>query len=115
MTEVYEYVVVGAGLAGLTLGYEFSKRNISNYKILEARNHTGGRILTTDHIDLGATWFQDHHVHLKSLIEELELPVFRNILRERASLFIVLWLQPSTLRVIKIRHPDIELVAVHNR
>lgn len=74
-------VIIGAGLTGLTLAYLLKKRNI-NALILEADSKIGGRIQTINginntKIEMGATWFGDHHLHLKNLILELNLKYFK--------------------------------------
>ena len=44
--------------------------------ILEARDRVGGRILTKDGIDLGATWFQDHHENVSAILNHLNIKKF---------------------------------------
>jgi monoamine oxidase len=73
-------IIIGAGLSGLTIAFNLKKKNIS-FKILEAQNRLGGRIETIHGIlntpmDLGATWFNDIHVNLMTLINELEIEYF---------------------------------------
>mgnify|MGYP001026035178 CR=1 FL=1 len=71
-----EIIILGAGLAGLTLAYELKKSG-TEALILEARDRTGGRIHTLNNsgttLELGATWFADKHQHLCTLLEELQL------------------------------------------
>lgn len=73
-----EVVILGAGLAGLTLAFELESKGFS-YVILEARDRIGGRVhtITTDTgatIEMGATWFAEKHVHLMELIRKLDVP-----------------------------------------
>jgi len=73
-------VIIGAGLTGMTLAYYLDKANIS-YVIVEARDRTGGRILTdrtedVAPIELGATWLGRQHKALNQLIKELSINVF---------------------------------------
>jgi monoamine oxidase len=73
-------IIIGAGLSGLTTAHNLKKKNIS-FKILEAQNQSGGRIETIIGIlntpmDLGATWFNDIHVNLMTLLNELEIEIF---------------------------------------
>jgi monoamine oxidase len=73
-------IIIGAGLSGLTTAYNLKKKNIS-FKIIEAQNRLGGRIETIKGIlntpmDLGATWFNDAHINLMTLINELEIEIF---------------------------------------
>lgn len=72
----YKYTIVGAGLSGLVTAYELLKSGEDDFIILEARDRVGGRILTDNHIDLGATWLQTYHATLLDLIEELNLKTF---------------------------------------
>jgi monoamine oxidase len=69
--------ILGAGLCGLTLAY-FLKEKGYNVTILEARNRTGGRILThktaaNTHIDLGPAWLWNQNTSLLGLLESLDL------------------------------------------
>jgi len=73
-------IIIGAGLSGLTTAYNLKKRNIP-FKIIEAQDRLGGRIETVQGLantpmDMGATWFNDVHVNLIALINELEIPFF---------------------------------------
>lgn len=71
-----EIIILGAGLAGLTLAYQLKKRGIKA-QVLEARNRIGGRIHTLTNqettLELGTTWFADKHVNLTALLKELNL------------------------------------------
>lgn len=76
--ESEEIVILGAGLAGLTLAYRFSEMGVP-YRLLEARDRIGGRIKTISTnagatIEMGATWFADKHIHLMQLIKQLDVP-----------------------------------------
>jgi len=44
--------------------------------VLESRDRIGGRILTNNGIDLGATWFQTHHQRVLELLEALQVEKF---------------------------------------
>jgi len=72
----FKYLIVGAGLSGLTSANELLKKGESDFAIFESRDRIGGRIFTKDGIDLGATWFQDHHTYLSKLLNELDLKRF---------------------------------------
>ena len=72
-------LVIGAGLAGLSLAYQLHQHHIE-VTIVEARSRIGGRILTifpsnrpSVPLDLGSTWFWDEHKHIKKLLRELRL------------------------------------------
>lgn len=71
-----KYIIVGAGLSGLTAAYELHKAGETDFTILESREVIGGRILTKENIDFGATWFQNHHQNVSKLLDELGLEKF---------------------------------------
>ena len=71
-----KYIIVGAGLSGLTTAHALLKAGEEDFIILEARNRIGGRIHTIEGIDVGATWFQDHHTHLSELLDDLSVNKF---------------------------------------
>jgi monoamine oxidase len=71
-----KYIIIGAGLSGLTSAYMLYKRGETNLVILESRDRIGGRIITQNGIDLGATWFQNHHKHVSELLGSLEIGKF---------------------------------------
>lgn len=73
-------IIIGGGLSGLLTGYRLKSAGIP-FKILEARDRIGGRIHTlhSHHntpVEMGATWFGNQHIHLRQLLDELELPYF---------------------------------------
>lgn len=72
-----KYIIIGAGLSGLTTATQLINNNESNVIILEGRPQIGGRIHTKNDIELGATWFQNHHTHLTRLMDELKLQKFK--------------------------------------
>ncbi len=69
-------IIIGAGLSGLTTAYFLSKQGFKDFLVLEGRDIVGGRILTKNSIDFGATWFQNHHTELNHLLSELGLEKF---------------------------------------
>ena len=71
-----KYIIVGAGLSGLTSAYQLEKAGETDFVILESRDRVGGRIMTNDGIDLGATWFQTHHKNVLNLLNELNVDKF---------------------------------------
>jgi len=80
MKKYQDIIIIGAGLGGLTLAYLLSKQG-KDIKILEASNRIGGRIQTIKGklgtpLELGATWFSDHHPNLLALLDELEIKKF---------------------------------------
>lgn len=72
--NTYNVIIVGAGLAGLHAAEHLAKNGVTEFKILEARNRIGGRIVSislgADTIELGANWI---HGVLGNPIYELAL------------------------------------------
>jgi len=78
-------IIIGAGLSGLLTAYRLKQEGIP-FKILEARTRIGGRINTVSKtndtpLEMGATWFGDHHKHLLSILEELEMEYFEQFMK----------------------------------
>ena len=78
-TIAKDLIIIGAGLCGLTLAYRLRATPL-DLLILEARDRSGGRILTTrypdqTHLEMGATWLGKKHRQLVQLLEALALPV----------------------------------------
>ena len=71
-----KYIIIGAGLSGLTTAYQLHKSGETDFMVLESRDRIGGRILTKDHVDFGATWFQGHHEQVHSILDELGIDRF---------------------------------------
>ncbi|MDW5288740.1 NAD(P)/FAD-dependent oxidoreductase [Formosa sp. PL04] len=71
-----KYIIVGAGLSGLTSGYQLQASGEHDFVVLESRAQVGGRIYTKNGVDLGATWFQNHHTYVKSVIDQLKIKTF---------------------------------------
>ena len=72
-----KYLIIGAGLSGLTTAYILKENGITDVTILEGRPQIGGRIVTLNNVDLGATWFQQPHQYLKRLLNELNVGSFQ--------------------------------------
>lgn len=75
-----DIVIIGAGLSGLLIAAQL-KRAGMHIRILEARDRIGGRIFThttSNHtpLEMGATWFGDHHPNLMRLLSSLGLDRF---------------------------------------
>lgn len=76
-------IIIGAGLAGLTAGYELTKAG-HDVTILEARNRAGGRVFTVRepfvdglHAECGGEWVEHNHEYIFRYIEEFGLSLFR--------------------------------------
>jgi len=81
-----KYIIVGAGLTGLTTAYQLFKSGEKDFVVLESRDRIGGRIMTEDGIDFGATWFQAHHQRVLDLVGELGLEKFHQYGKGRSVL-----------------------------
>ncbi|MCK5098663.1 MAG: NAD(P)/FAD-dependent oxidoreductase, partial [Desulfobacteraceae bacterium] len=58
--EEVDTLIIGGGLSGIYAAWLLSQRN-KPFVLLEARPHTGGRILSKEHqgffFDLGPSWY----------------------------------------------------------
>jgi len=82
MNAACDYVVVGAGLAGLSVATQLRSRGAA-VTVLEARDRVGGRILSASRpgadgeqdtvLDLGAQWVGPEQSRVMELIEDLDL------------------------------------------
>ena len=70
------YIIIGAGLSGLTSAYLLDKQGETNFLVLESRDRIGGRILTKNTIDLGATWIHTPHQNILNLLDNLSIATF---------------------------------------
>jgi len=79
-TSNIEIVIVGAGVAGLAAATELTRRGMTAV-VLEARDRTGGRLLTIHDprtavpIELGAEFVHGVHPDLWKLLREMRVPV----------------------------------------
>ncbi|XP_072309720.1 probable flavin-containing monoamine oxidase A [Eucyclogobius newberryi] len=88
--EIWDVIVVGAGLSGLSAAHVLKKRNAElKILLLEGKDRVGGRTVTQeipaangkDLWDLGGQWVGSSQTHVLALIEELGLetyPQFRS-------------------------------------
>ncbi len=75
MTQHFDTVIVGAGLAGLHLASLLCDAGQS-VLLLEARDRIGGRILSIDGVDLGPAWFWPGQPRIAARIAHHGLSVF---------------------------------------
>lgn len=71
-----KYVVIGAGVSGLTTANLLLQAGEEDFLVLEGRERIGGRVLTQHSIDMGATWFNKNHEHLLALLKSLGIKPF---------------------------------------
>lgn len=76
-TNIFDYIVIGAGVAGLYFTYKNLLQK--NYLILEKRNYIGGRLQTINfhnqNLELGGAVIEDSNPHVIKLVKELNLPL----------------------------------------
>ncbi|AUI87548.1 oxidoreductase [Vibrio azureus] len=80
----YDYIIVGAGLSGLSIAAYLEKIG-KRYLLLEARERNGGRIVSSlapspmndnDRFDLGPSWFWPSiNPRVTKLVDDLALPI----------------------------------------
>lgn len=86
--KVYDVVIIGAGLTGLTLAY-LLRDSGRKVVVLESRNRVGGRIFTRKikdqaPIEMGATWLGEKHETLVHLLKMLDLSTFDQLIGDTA-------------------------------
>ncbi|KAM6901206.1 putative flavin-containing monoamine oxidase A [Lycodopsis pacificus] len=83
--EIWDVIIVGAGLSGLSAAHLLRKRNAKlKMLILEGKDRVGGRTVTTeipaangvDRWDFGGQWVGSTQTHILELIKELGLETF---------------------------------------
>jgi len=86
-----EILIIGAGLAGLTAGYDLASRGY-DVKIVESHNHVGGRVSTAHlsdgtHFEKGAFSFGDGEHPLWDYVQKFNLPVIKHTPIQRSFRF----------------------------
>ncbi|XP_041364297.1 probable flavin-containing monoamine oxidase A [Gigantopelta aegis] len=83
--ELFDAIVVGAGISGLTAAYHLKQRDPNiRILVLEAKDRVGGRTHTVsiksangaDVWDLGGQWVSKSQPHIMSLLHELNLETY---------------------------------------
>ena len=80
-----DLLIIGAGLTGLTLAYRLRDSGL-RIRVIEARDRLGGRIHTTTPSadlppqEMGATWLHRPHQQMFSLLDELNLKTFEQVM-----------------------------------
>jgi monoamine oxidase len=76
--HIYDVVIVGAGVAGLTTAHELNQAGVADVIILEAQDYVGGRIQTSaeygDPVELGAEFVHGRRIATWKYIDFLNLP-----------------------------------------
>jgi monoamine oxidase len=106
-------IIIGAGLAGLNLAYQLSKKNIA-CEIYEASSRIGGRVKTYKNFndegmfcELGAEFIDSDHVDLMNLCKELKIEI-EKIKRQNNELFYFKGEKRNTTELINGVKPLIE-------
>ena len=63
--------IIGGGISGLYCALQLSKKH--KVILFDERSYIGGRIYTKNHLEMGATRFNDTHKILLSLIKKYDL------------------------------------------
>ncbi len=78
---IYDYIIIGGGIAGLYANYKLSKGSKYNGLLLEQNKYFGGRAHEINFhgslIKLGAGIMADHNKHLIKLLNELDIKINR--------------------------------------
>ena len=78
--DLYDAIVVGAGIAGLTAASTLKKNGVEKILILEAADRIGGRVWTEDpwgtKLELGASWIHGiENSPTYQMIQDMSLPI----------------------------------------
>jgi monoamine oxidase len=83
LATIYDVVIVGAGIAGLTAARELTRAG-RKVLIVEARDRVGGRIHTIQSseghpVELGATWVGPDQHEVLAMLTEYNIPLRKNL------------------------------------
>jgi monoamine oxidase len=86
-----DYIIIGAGYAGLTAARELIKKN-KTVILLEARDRVGGRVHTKtladgSYVDLGAAWIGPTQDRMYALTKEFDIETFKTFDEGKSVLF----------------------------
>tara|TARA_B110000008_G_scaffold90694_1_gene92934 strand:- start:8427 stop:9686 length:1260 start_codon:yes stop_codon:yes gene_type:complete len=76
----FDYIIIGGGISGLYCLHRLYKKNKgSSILLIDDRDYWGGRLKThnTPHYEIGGARFNDSHVLLKSLLKEMNCPIYK--------------------------------------
>ncbi|KAF7494167.1 Amine oxidase [flavin-containing] B [Sarcoptes scabiei] len=82
VNNLFDVIIIGAGLSGLYAANVLKENGIQNYCILEARDRIGGRLLTkkdpkVGYVDLGGSYVGPSQLYVQSLIRKLNIPTYK--------------------------------------
>lgn len=84
---IYDVIILGAGLSGLSAARKLSKNNL-NVLIIEADNRIGGRVntihLNEEYLDLGGQWLGNKHKQMYELVKEADLRTFPTYIKGKS-------------------------------
>ncbi len=67
-----QVLIIGGGLSGLHLGYML-KKNRTEYRLFEGSNRFGGRVLSSQGFDFGASLYGAEDLYMQTLIKDFSL------------------------------------------
>jgi len=79
-TDLYDVIIVGAGISGLSAASTLKKNHVGNILILEAADRIGGRVWTEDpwgtKLEMGASWIHGiENSPTHEIIKDMHLPI----------------------------------------
>lgn len=79
-TQLLDIAIIGAGISGMTAGYELHKRGFKSFAVIEARDRVGGRTFNQSvngqPVESGATWIGPGQDKMYALCKELGIGVY---------------------------------------